>query len=202
MKIIITLPLILLAAGCSPAQQLPNGYEPEMEPSTPVATVPAGQPFDYHVSNMQDSEERPMDWRVTLTKTECGIKTIEKALPNPKWDGGDEHPEYISAKADAGKDFCIVYWDWENVGKEPGQPDAAGDIVVNGERYPRAGEDEELSEHVMENKLGHEWGDVSPHDKTKSLDVYLVPEGSKPEAVWFPYENLVDPTSDHLIATY
>jgi hypothetical protein len=130
------------------------------------------------------------------------VKTIAKALPNPKWDGGDEHPEYVAAKADPGKEFCIVYWSWENVGKEPGQPNAAGDIVVNGERYPRAGEDEEMSEHVMENKLGHEWGDVSPHDSTKSLDVYLVPEGAQAEAVWFPFENMVDPTSDYLVATH
>jgi hypothetical protein len=96
------------------------------------------------------------------------VKTIAKALPNPKWDGDDEHPEYVAAKADPGKEFCIVYWSWENVGKEPGQPNAAGDIVVNGERYPRAGEDEEMSEHMMENKLGHEWGDVSPHDNQES----------------------------------
>jgi hypothetical protein len=82
------------------------------------------------------------------------------------------------------KEFCIVYWSWENVGKEPGQPDAAGDIVVNGERYHRAGEQDELSEQVAKDRLGATWmyEDVNPHDSTKSLDVYLVPEGAQPEA--------------------
>ena len=65
---------------------------------------------------------RPRDWRVTLTKTECGLKTIAKALPNPAWDGGDDKPEYVAAKADPGKDFCIVYWDWETSARSPGSP--------------------------------------------------------------------------------
>jgi hypothetical protein len=30
----------------------------------------------------------------------------------------------------------------------------------------------------------------------------MVPEGAQPEAVWFPFENLVDPTSDYLVATH
>ena len=50
-----------------------------------------------------------------------------------------------------------------------------------------------MSEHVMENKLGHEWAHVSPHDSTKSLDVYLVPEGAQPEAVWFPSRTWLTP---------
>ena len=38
--------------------------------------------------------------------------------------------------------------------------------------------------------------------RTRCGRVYLVPEGAQPEAVWFPFENLVDPTSDHLVATH
>jgi hypothetical protein len=108
-------------AGCSQGGTTPpTGYEPSLEPRTPVVTLPAGQPFDYQ-RTYEDKPGRPVDWRVTLTETECGVKTIAQALPNPKWDGGDEHPEYVAAKADSGKEFCIVYWSWENVGKEPGR---------------------------------------------------------------------------------
>lgn len=202
-KLHVALAALLALTSCTADTAPPPGYEPELEPSTPVVTLPAGKPIDYRPTNMQDSEQRPMDWRVTLTKTECGLKSIPKAVPNPKWQGEDDVPQYVTAKADPGKQFCIVYWAWENVGKEPGRPDAAGDIVVNGERYPRAGEQDEMSEHLAEQKLRATWmyEDVAPHDKTRSLDVYLIPEGAKPEAVWFPFENLVDETSNYLVAT-
>jgi len=184
-------------AGCSDGPPRAPGYTSEPEPSTPVPTIPTGHPFDFHDVG---SEGETYDWRVKLVKTECGLKTIPDVVQNPKWDGGDAHPEYLDAKADPGQDFCVLSWSWENVGQRPGQPDAAGDLVVEGRRYARAGEDEEMSERLMEAR-GHEWKDVNPGGKSDSLDVYLIPAGKTPEAVWFPYENMVHPESTILVAT-
>jgi hypothetical protein len=160
--------------------------------------VPAGKSFDY--TSVGDDQTKASDWTVKLTKTECGVKSISKAVPNPKWDGSDTFPEWVAAKPAKGQDFCILYWSWKNVGKTPGYPDAAGDLVVNGERYAR--EEDEMSEHVMETHLGIRWHPTNPHQSTKSLDIYEVPAGSTPDAVWFPYENLVVPDSYLLIATH
>jgi hypothetical protein len=202
MKVAIVLAMTVLLplswmAGCSSDPHTQPGYTTEAEPSTPVQTVPHGQPFDYHDVG---SEGETYDWRVRLIKTECGLKTIPDVVANPKWQGEDDVPEYLDAKADPGQQFCVLSWSWENVGQRPGQPDAAGDLVVEGRRYTRAGEDEEMSERLMEAR-GHKWKDVNPGGKSDSLDVYLVPEGKTPEAVWFPYENMVHEQSTILVAT-
>lgn len=160
--------------------------------TTPQSSGPAarlGQPFDYFQEYANDPQ--PRAWKVTLTKAECGKKSIAKAEINPEWDGGDDKPEYIDAKPASGKDFCLLFWSWQNVGKIHANPDRSGDFMLGDERSSRSQEDELMSWTVMETMLGVRYADeVNPHESTKSVDVYQVPSGVTPDAVWFPQATL------------
>jgi hypothetical protein len=173
----------------------PTTRDVESEPT--IEATPLGRPFDY--VNTNDSD--PLTWKVTLTKAECGLKSIPEAENNPKWDGGTEFPQYIAAKPKKGKDFCIFYWSWNNIGKVHGTPDKSGDVMIGDERHSRSQEDEMMSWTVMDTKLGVGYtDDVNPGESTKSLDIYQVPAGMMPEAVWFPMTTMIS-ESTLLIST-
>jgi hypothetical protein len=189
---------VLALAGCT-QQEEPPEYWPMDQSSAAVVEVPAGQPFDYAKTYNDDTP--PTDWRVQLTQVRCGLDTIRKGAPNPKWQGEDDVPEYVTAKAAPGKQFCMAYWDWTNTGDAPGNTDDAGDIVVGGQRFTR--EDVEISDAVETTHLKPEesglYEAINPGDKAKSIDVYVVPAGSVAEAVWFPMAT-VDGDSHILVA--
>lgn len=173
-------------------------WEAEQYPAPPsVIEVPAGQTFDY--TKVYSDGSATVDWKVQLTKVECGLDRIPKGADNPKWQGGDDVPQHVTAKAASGKQFCIAHWDWTNVGKTPGYTDDAGDIVIGDERYTR---EDEISETIEETHLTAEesgrYDETNPHDKVKSLDVYVVPAGATAEAVWFPMATF-DGDSSYLV---
>jgi len=150
-------------------------------------TAGLGKPFEFH-KTYSDSDEVEL-WEVTLTEVKCGVKSIPKGASNPKWDGGDEYPEYITAKAGDGDEFCLLYWDWKNVGKTPASTTDAGDILIGDERFAKSDEDSDIASNVTRNQLGDAYDnqvDVNPRKSTKSVDVYTVPAGGVPRAVLFP----------------
>lgn len=154
-------------------------------------TLPFGEPFEYDPLPLQ-GETESTTWAVTLTKTECGLKAIPKADSNPEWDGGDEHPEYIAAKPEKGNDFCILHWSWTNKGKMHATPDQTGDIMVGEDRLARSSDDQMRSWTIMDTHLGVQYTDeVNPGKSTKSLDIYQVPAGATPTAVWFPMDTIL-----------
>jgi hypothetical protein len=166
--------------------------EPSAEPGavTEDHKIPKGQVFEY-TSVMADGPGTT--WSIKLAKTECGLNSLPKTDGNPKWQGGDEVPEYIPAKAPKGSDFCVLYWDWENTGKRPGTTIQSGDLMFGDEFYARSSEDEMRSWTFMETNLSVGYTDeVNPHKQTKSADIYTVDEGAVPDAVMFPMETMVD----------
>ena len=148
-----------------------------------------GEPFDYQAMN---AEGPGAAWQVTLDKVDCGQRSLPEAASNPEWDGSEDSPQYVDAEPDAGTEFCVLQWNWENVGKTPGAPDQAGDALVGDERHTRSTDDQDRSWTMMETRLDVAYTDqVKPGASTKSLDVYQVKAGQEMDAVAFPQSTVM-----------
>lgn len=170
----------------SPAGSLPSSVSPEPSPSETVQTLPAKVAFPYSPPPEMEQKKAP-EWQVTLTATKCGLKSIPEAQLNPEYDGSDDIPEEIAAKPDAGNDFCVLYWSWENVGDVPATTDFSGDLMIGEKQHAASPDDQMMAWTVMDTELGVAYaGEVNPGKSTKSVDIYQVPEGAMPDAVWFP----------------
>lgn len=173
--------------------EAPEDGGPVDEEQSGGAPIPLGEPFEYQ--KVMSDDTPTSDWSVTLTEVECGLATIPEAEYNPDWDGSDDIPEYIDAKPDEGNDFCILHWDWENVGEVPGQVDYPGDMMLGDEQHARSDEDVERSGYATDTHLGDEYSlDVNPGGTSKTLAIYQVPAGVTMDAVWFPAESMVSPS--------
>jgi hypothetical protein len=160
--------------------------------------VPMGEAIEY---TRIYSDSQGTTWRVKLATVRCGLKSLPKTDLNPKWQGEEDVPQFIAAKAPRGSDFCVLYWDWENIGKKPDTTVASGDLMFGDEQFARTSEDELRSWTFMETNLKVDYtAEVNPRRKTKSADIYTVDEGTVPDAVWFPMETAVD-TEYTLMAT-
>ncbi len=183
----------LLVGGCSSqASTEASSVAPPMDDGEPpaVETVPYGEPFEY----VDMSLDGPgTTWSVALNNVDCGLNSLPKADANPNWDGSDGIPEYTSAKPPEGSEFCVLYWDWTNVGKSPGITIQSGDLMFGDERFARTVDDEMRSWTFMDTNLSVDYAaEVNPGKKTKSADIYTVDEGQTPDATWFPMETFVD----------
>jgi hypothetical protein len=69
-------------------------------------TAGLNEPFQFFKTYSNNEEVE--GWQVTLTKMKCGMKSLAKGASNPKWQGGNDVPEYITAKAEDGDQFCIL----------------------------------------------------------------------------------------------
>lgn len=148
-----------------------------------------GEPFDYQAMN---AEGLGAAWQVTLEKIDCGRRSLPEASSNPEWDGSDGSPQYVDAEPDKGNEFCVLQWNWENVGETPGTPDQAGDFLLGDERQARSTEDQDRSWTMTETQLDVAYTDqVNPGESTKSLDVYQVDAGQTMDAVAFPLSTVM-----------
>ena len=175
---------------CSGDVQEGEPGEAEETPEHGDPAVSLGEAIEYTqiYSNSQGTT-----WSVKLTKVRCGLKSLPETEGNPDWQGEEDVPEYIAAKAPNGSNFCVLYWDWKNVGKLPDTTIQSGDLMFGDERFARTGEDEMRSWTFMETNLNVNYSaEVNPRKGTKSADIYTVDEGTVPDAVWFPMETLVD----------
>ena len=170
-----------------------ESVEPAEGDETPLDAppyTPVGKPIEF---TKRYNDGSGTTWSVKLSKIECGLNSLPATDPNPDWQGEDDVPEYITAKAPKGSDFCVLYWDWKNIGKRPDHTVQSGDLMFGDQRFARDSDDETRSEHFMENNLGIELGDdTNPRKSTKSADIYTIDEGTVPDAVWFPSETMVD----------
>ncbi len=156
---------------------------------TPLPTYAQGQAFDWQTTYSDGSTSTK--WKVTLTKAECGLKSIPEGESNPEWDGSKDKPRFIDAKPEEGQEFCIVFWDWENVGDKPGGTTHAGNMWIGEQQF--SGESEQMrSWTVMETMLNVDYSkDINPRGKGKSLDIYQIPAGEKATAVSFPMDTIM-----------
>ena len=148
-----------------------------------------GKAFDFTDVYADGTQSK---WRVTLTRAKCGLKSVPRADSNPSWDGSDSMPSEIDARADARNEFCVLHWDWKNVGRKPATTTHSGNIVVGQDEFAASDEDQMRSWRMMRSLLNVEYSkSVNPQGTTKSLDVYQIPAGQKPTAVWFPMRTMV-----------
>jgi hypothetical protein len=177
-----------------PVEGEPGASQVPVQEQEPIAGLNEPFQFLHTYSNTDEVEE----WQVTLTKVRCGVKAIPKGAMNPKWDGGDKYPEYITAKPASGEEFCLLYWDWKNVGKTPAGTTDSGDILIGDERFAKSPDDDDIADNVMKNELGDAYysqTDVNPRKSTRSIDVYSVPAGETPRAVLFPMATAFEDSS-------
>jgi hypothetical protein len=167
--------------------------EPGAAEETPLhgdPYVPLGEAIEY---TRIYSDSKGTTWSVKLSKVKCGLKSLPETDSNPKWQGEEDVPQYITAKAPRGSDFCVLYWDWKNVGKVPDTTVQSGDLMFGDEQFARSSEDEMRSWTFMQTNLNVDYSaQVNPRKTTKSADIYTVDEGTEPDAVWFPMETMVD----------
>ncbi|WP_091553322.1 hypothetical protein [Micromonospora pattaloongensis] len=145
-----------------------------------------GQPFEYTQTFSDNSP--PVQWRITVTKLVCGIKSIPHAAANPKWQGESDVPEYITATPEAGKEFCRVDATLTNIGKTPGSSMDFADVVLDKGQFASSSSDEEATGNL--NNLLNEDTTTNPRATVKAARVWSVPTGSTPVAVLFPFETV------------
>lgn len=166
--------------------------------TTSTEPLPFGQPFEY-AGRTDDGKAAP--WSVTLTKTDCGLKTLRRAEANPDWDGSKEFPAFLDAKPRKGNEFCVLNWTWTNNGKAPATVVQSGDLVLGGAPLKRSEDDQFLSWTLMKSQKDVDFADQVKAGKTlRTLEVYQVPAGKKPEAVWFPIKESAEGAA-RLVAT-
>ncbi len=160
--------------------------------------IPMGEPFEF---TREYSDGPGQTWSVKLSKVQCGLRSLPETDANPKWQGEDDVPQHIAAKPPKGSDFCVLYWDWTNVGKVPGTTLQSGDLMFGNEQFSRDSEDEMRSWTFMETNMGVDYtADVNPRKKAKSADIYTVDAGKTPDAVWMPMTSMAD-DEQYLMAT-
>lgn len=157
--------------------------------------VDQGTAFHY-TTQRADSEgklEDQTEWQLTLSQVDCGLKSLPKAADN-----GPYKPLYKTAKPGAGNAFCVLQWDWENVGKHPGTTDMAGSLFAGDQddqiEYAKTDKDQEYSQNYMTTRYGYSQANaepVNPGGKAKTADVYTLPAGAKAVAVNFPEATLM-----------
>jgi len=170
-----------------------------IEQAEPTAGL--NKPFQFFKTYSDNDEVE--EWQVTLTKMKCGLKSIANGTSNPKWQGGDDVPEFITAKPEKGDEFCLLYWNWKNVGKTPGSTTSSGDLLIGDERYAMSDEADTIGSNVMKAEMPDEYYDqvdINPRKSTRSLELYSVPAGETPRAVLFPMTTVYE-DSAMLIST-
>jgi hypothetical protein len=91
-----------------------------------------------------------------------------------------------------------MHWSCKNVGKIHANVDQSGDLMLGDERFARSSEDESRSWTIMQTHLDYIYtNQVNPGESAKSLDVYQVSAGRKPDSIWFPMET-VQPGSSYI----
>ncbi|MEU4558507.1 hypothetical protein AB0F72_08955 [Actinoplanes sp. NPDC023936] len=180
----------VLLTGCSsnsstpPAEPDPDG-EAEIgisEPSLVQAKV--GTPFDYQQTFSNTSDV--VDWQVTVTKVECGLKVLKKAASNPDWLGDDDVPRFVDAKPADGQEFCRADATQKNVGKTPGTgAEDFGNLVTDQGEFQASSDDEEYASNLAEvEELPT--SPFNPGSTAKVIAIWQVTAGAKPTAVLFP----------------
>jgi hypothetical protein len=150
--------------------------------STPKRRISASKPFNYLQTFEAGGE--PVQWLVKVDELSCGIKTIQNAVDNPKWDGGDTYPQYIDATAPKGKQFCQLTATLKNTGKTPASaPIDFDDIVTTAGQFTQTDADNSIT-YILQDRTGTT--PVNPGDTTIYVKVWTVPTGAKPTGVLFP----------------
>lgn len=196
--------------AASPAIDCANASQSEwMEHCATVEPVyeepdpkPFGEPFEF-TSFYADGPGT--DWLITLEKVDCGLANVPRAELNPNYDYSapdtESNPHYSAVEPEPGNQFCILQWNWENVGTKPGYPTHSGNIRVGDEEFAQTDDDASRSWTIMDTHLDITYTDiVNPRGSMKTLDIYQIPEGEEPTAVWFPMATFVS-ESEVLVAT-
>ena len=192
-KLALAIPVIALAlAGCT-ASEGANVSSPATESQSSSAIelpkpVPAGQSADWVRPDYRDGTPGTT-WSIKLDGVTCGLTSIPNSKSNPAWDGSAASgPHYLAATPAPGQEFCRGDWTMTNAGAAPDSPPDIGDLVVGGKQFAPASAADGPDVHVvMRETLGVEYAaSVNPGRSVKTLQIWEVPVGSKPEGAWVP----------------
>jgi hypothetical protein len=170
----------------------------EMYPPVPTDAPGAGRnaPEDLPVVPLNTPHQHE-GATTTVTGVDCGLTKIPDAASNPEWDGSEDLPEYIPAVAEPGMEFCRVEGTFEVSGKMPktGWDDFGNLVMDDGTQFAEDELAREATSSVNRNLSGcapYLCSTLNPGKRINIVKVYQVPQGSRPVAVQFPIETLVD----------
>ena len=153
------------------------------QPSTdarPSAT-PMGDPVPFSTAG----ELGVVKWAVTVTDMECAIASIPRAEVSEDGTG-----KASTARPSKGNEFCLLHTKWKNVGEVASMPVFPGNLIIDGEQVAHEQRDQARSFAVTSDQLGVDLlGYVEPGKSVKEIEVYEVPQGSVPEAVWIAFHD-------------
>lgn len=122
---------------------------------------------------------------VTITTARCGLSQVENGADNPdSWEDGE--PEYLTAKAPSGKEFCLIESTWKNTSKDPvdgfSLPEFGKITDSAGTSYAQTEGDREVTRY-RSRSIGYDYDTVNPGDQVKIATVFTVPAGTPGEKV-------------------
>ncbi len=133
---------------------------------------------------------------MTLMKVRCGLKTLPAAADNPKWDGSDEIPQYVTAKADDGSAFCRIEGRYKVSGKKPkvGWDDFGTLVTEDGTEYAEDDVSSQATNNLNRARTGcapYLCSTLNPGKQIPILKIYQIPAGAKPTYINWPKDTLV-----------
>lgn len=150
----------------------------EVFPAPPSDAAPAvalGAPVTFEQELGPEGEVAP--WAVTVTDVECGLKALSKGEYTDDGVG--------TATPRSGYEFCLVETRWKNVGDaEAGGATVLGNLVAGDETVERLDKDVSRGLAVMTGRDVFPDSVVKPGKSTTLIDVFEVPDGVAPDAVW------------------
>jgi hypothetical protein len=201
----VALLALLAMVGCSSAEPPTDAADQdpgEIGAAPTMAAQHVGKPFPYQ--ELFTDGTPPVDWEVTVTKVQCGLKVFQNAADNPAYTSGDWSvddvpPEQIDATPAPGKTFCRMDATMKNAGRTPASgPESFGNLETDQGQF-EAGYDEDasISANLLEMAKAPT-GPFNPGDTARVVKVWSVPADAKPVAVLFPGESVLGPSSHRI----
>lgn len=152
--------------------------EEEVFPSPPPDATSVSTLGDPVVFEQELGPGEFATWEVMVKDVECGSQSLAKAEFAP--DGS-----VVTATPRGGQEFCVVETEWTNVGKvEAGGATVLGNLMVGGQAIERQDKDVSRGLAVMDQRDLGGLSFVQPGKTVTQVDVFEVPAGTVPDAVW------------------
>ncbi|MEU3051427.1 DUF4352 domain-containing protein [Streptomyces sp. NPDC006984] len=194
---------LLTASGCSTSSSLGTGTPAatpaavQTSPTTPEGAPPGaavlgtprqGEPFDVTITS-SDTTADPDRWRFTVQKVACS----ESLDPAVMADASDPSPA-----PEAGKQFCVVTIQVENIGKKQASWDTSSTVSLNvgDTRYTQSQADDDYAsayaQHWHKDNVTVPVFGLNPRSRGPAPGVFQIPEDEQPTSIWITSSTAIE----------
>lgn len=140
-----------------------------------------GEWFEFTTTDADDYIEK---WQVRIDSAEV-VDVLPKAADNADWDGGDEIPEYIDAKPEAGNEFLHVEYSLKNTNQKATYLALEPSVMFSdGEVFSPLGEDaDEYAPNLTQLRDKPAGEEQNPKTETQGDFVIEIPKDSDIESL-------------------